>query len=59
MPGLTTSFHKAFQTIPKLVLPITPPEGDTAGLVIIPLMMASMPDLDDRRPLPSPLLIRW
>jgi GNAT superfamily N-acetyltransferase len=47
MPTFTTLFHKAFQMIPKLVLDTTPPEGDTAGLVIIQLMMASMPDLDD------------
>ena len=47
MPTFTTLFHKAFQTIPKLVLDTTPPEGDTAGLVIIQLMAASMPDLDD------------
>jgi hypothetical protein len=47
MPTFTTLFHRAFQMIPKLVLDTTPPEGDTAGLVIIQLMMASMPDLND------------
>lgn len=47
MPTFTTLFHKAFQTIPKLVLDTTPPEDDTAGLVIVQLMMASMPDLND------------
>jgi len=46
-PAFTTVYHKAFQTVPKLVLETTPAENDEPGHVILQLMLASLPDFDD------------
>jgi Family of unknown function (DUF5677) len=46
-PAFTGLYHKALQLVPKLALETTPPESDDAGLVILQLMLASLPDFDD------------
>ena len=47
MPEFVEVFHSTFRAIPQLVLETTPVENDEAGMVVIELMMASMPDFDD------------
>lgn len=46
-PAFTGLYHKAFQLLPKLAFETTPPESDDAGLVILQLVLASLPDFDD------------
>jgi hypothetical protein len=46
-PSFTAIYHKAFKMLPELFLETESSEDDTAGMVILQLMMASISDFDD------------